>query len=156
MRELAIRNTQRARRLRSSLLRQITRHLLEEILALEDYQLAVHIVSARKMAQLNWDFLQHEGSTDVITFDYREGYEAEAGSANLHGEIYISSDDAVSQAKEFRATWTEELVRYIVHGVLHLQGHDDLSPGPRKIMKREEGKLLRKLAARFCFREIAV
>lgn len=149
MRELEIRNAQRARRIRSDQLRIITRSLLEDLLGLTDYQLAVRMISPAKMAKINRDYLQHEGSTDVITFDYREGYEDSAASLDLSGEIFISVEDAVRQAAEFRTTWPEELVRYIVHGVLHLQGYDDLSPAERKVMKREETRLLRQLAKTF-------
>jgi rRNA maturation RNase YbeY len=95
---------------------------------------------------VNWDFLQHEGSTDVITFDHSESQD---GTADLHGELFICLDDAVKQAREFRTTWTQELTRYVVHGVLHLRGHDDLAAGPRRKMKREENRLVRGLAANF-------
>lgn len=101
------------------------------------------------MARVNQEFLQHEGSTDVITFDH--------GSSNqrLHGEIFISVPDAVKQAREFRATWQSELVRYIIHGLLHLRGHDDLQPAQRRVMKREENRLLRRLATTFTLEGIA-
>ena len=46
----------------------------------------------------------------------------------LHGELFICVDEAVAQAKEFKTSWQSEVVRYVVHGVLHLLGHDDLQP----------------------------
>lgn len=99
-------------------------------------ELGFHFVSAREMARVNWDFLRHEGSTDVITFDHgsRKG--------RLHGECFISVPDAVAQAAEFGRPWTEELARYVIHGVLHLEGFDDLAPGPRRVMKRHENRLV--------------
>ena len=54
-------------------------------------------------------------------------------------------DDAVAQATEFKTTWQSEVVRYVVHGVLHLLGHDDLQPDLRRKMKREENRLVRRL-----------
>jgi len=99
---------------------------------------------------LNEMFLQHEGSTDVITFDHVEpgtrNVECETG---LHGELFICVDEAVWQARRFRTTWQSEVVRYIVHGVLHLRGFDDRRVTERRRMKREEGRLLRWLTARF-------
>ena len=154
MRELAVRNGQRKQRIRIELVRQITRHLLERFLQLQNYELGVTFVSPEKMARINNDFLAHEGSTDVISFNYREGYEHEEKS-DLKGEIFISPEDARRQAREFRTSWQEELVRYLVHGVLHLQGYDDLTTQKRKVMKREEGKLLRKLSREFRFRQLA-
>jgi rRNA maturation RNase YbeY len=67
----------------------------------------------------------------------------------LHGELFICVDEAVLQAKNFKTSWQSEIVRYVVHGVLHLLGHDDLKPGLRRKMKREENRLVRLLARRF-------
>jgi probable rRNA maturation factor len=58
-------------------------------------------------------------------------------------------DDAAKQAGEFQTTWRSEIVRYVVHGVLHLLGHDDLEAGPRRKMKRAENRLVRRLEAAF-------
>jgi probable rRNA maturation factor len=107
------------------------------------------------MALVNETFLQHEGSTDVITFDHASPANGmPESSRQIHGELFISVDDAVSQGKQFGATWQSEIVRYLVHGVLHLQGHDDLKPGLRRRMKREENRLLRTLDRRFSLAQI--
>jgi probable rRNA maturation factor len=154
MRELQLRNRQRDRAIDTEFLREIARALLEDELALSRYELGIHFVSTKKMAEINWEFLQHEGSTDVITFDYREGYGEGAAQLDLAGEIYISVADARKQAKEFSTTWQDELVRYMAHGMLHLRGFDDLEPAKRRIMKREENRLVRRLAARFDLRKV--
>jgi probable rRNA maturation factor len=156
MSELQLRNHQRARRINTELLRRMMRALLEDELGLSRYQLALHFVSAAKIAELNTHFLQHSGSTDVITFDYREGYSDEiTGDAELAGEIYVSVEDAIRQAREFSTSWPEEIARYAVHGVLHLCGYDDLTPAKRRVMKREENRLVRRLARRFPLADIA-
>ena len=118
------------------------------------------------MTRLNETFLHHQGSTDVITFDYAES----AGPASrlsrqglgrrtprfLHGEILVCVDEAMSQASRFHAGWQSELVRYIVHGVLHLLGHDDLSNRARRRMKAAEDVLVSQLARRFDFRPLSL
>ena len=148
---LALRNRHPIRRTDTVRLRRLTLWLLKKPLALQEFELGIHLVGAQEMARVNWDFLQHEGSTDVITFDH-----AGTDSPNaLHGELFICLDDAVAQAREFGTTWPEELVRYVIHGVLHLRGHDDLSAGPRRLMKREEGRLLRLAARQFPLRQLA-
>jgi probable rRNA maturation factor len=100
------------------------------------------------MEEMNRHYLGHEGSTDVITFDYRAGYSGgESEGADLAGEIFISVADAVSQGEKFCRPWEEEVLRYMVHGVLHLRGYDDLEPVARKKMKAAENRLLKKLLA---------
>ena len=145
-RTLSLLNRQRVRRIDTRLLRRITLHLLDAELGLESFELAIHLVGAEEMAKVNWDFLQHEGSTDVITFDHSESQD---GTSGLHGELFICLDDAVKQAREFRTTWPGELTRYVIHGLLHLCGHDDLAPGPRRVMKREENRFLKVTATEF-------
>ena len=116
-----------------------------DLIESSEYELGIHLVGAREMARLNQNYLHHEGSTDVISFDYADG----PSRATLKGEIFVSLDHAVAQAKRFRTTWQSELVRYLVHGVLHLRGHDDRQPNARRKMKRMEDRLLRKLSRRF-------
>ncbi|MBI4327646.1 MAG: rRNA maturation RNase YbeY [Chloroflexi bacterium] len=67
----------------------------------------------------------------------------------LHGDLFICVEEAIRQARQFRTTWQAELVRYVVHGILHLRGYDDAAPDCRRVMKREEDRLTRRLAARF-------
>ena len=72
----------------------------------------------------------------------------------LHGELFICVDVALAQAKEFKSSWQAEVVRYVVHGVLHLLGHDDLKPHLRRKMKREENRLVRRLSRRFSLAQL--
>ena len=185
--ELTIRNRQRRQRVDIRLLRQITTALLTEVLRLDAVELGISIVAAPEMARLNWQFLQHEGSTDVITFDHsdigarpslgtemfepslikklarppaksaflRPGRTHFGAPDSLNGELFICVDDAVKQAREFRTTWQSELARYVIHGLLHLCGHDDLSPEPRRKMKREENRLLKLAAKEFSLSKLA-
>ena len=151
MSELVIRNRQRTRTLNVPLLRRITRYVLEKEMNVAEYELGVHLVSADEMARLNEQFLQHEGSTDVITFSYSEGAELE----RFHGEIFVSIADAVEQACEFCTTWQSEVARYVIHGLLHLRGYDDLKPAKRRTMKREENRLLQCVGSQFAVSSLA-
>lgn len=124
--------------------------LLSEMLQISRADLAIHLVAAAEIARLNEDFLHHAGSTDVITFDYLE--DAPPGTKHaesLHGEIFICVSEAVAQARRFRTSWHSEVVRYCIHGVLHLLGFDDLKPAARRRMKRAEGRLLREFSRHF-------
>jgi rRNA maturation RNase YbeY len=145
------RNRQRLRRVNAPLLKEIITAALEELGVAPDSEICFHLVSAPEMARINWQFLQHEGSTDVITFDLSEQSTRTPRHIprQLHGEIFICIADAIAQAKEFQTSWQSELVRYAVHGVLHLLGHDDLKPVARRKMKREENRLVQLLAKQF-------
>jgi rRNA maturation RNase YbeY len=193
-RTLTLRNRQGARRVDLRLLRRIAQELLRQTCPERGYDLAIHLVAAPEITHLNETFLRHQGSTDVITFDYsnpagptvrrhpdspsaRRLYTRVAADVSrrylacaeyapcenrkaadqvaLHGEIFVCLDEAVAQACRFRATWQSELVRYVVHGVLHLLGHDDLAAPARHRMKSAEDALLRRLAQRFDFRQLS-
>ena len=149
MSELILRNRQRVRRLDHAMLRRLIRSLLEGELAVQNYELGIHLVAAPEMIRLNQKFLGHAGSTDVITFAYCENRKV------VNGEIFVCLDDAVAQAKRFRTSWQSEVVRYVIHGILHLRGYDDLRAPNRHKMKREEGRLLRKIARHFPLSKLA-
>ncbi len=142
---LSIRNRQTICPVETRLLRRILTRFLTETASIPSYELCFHLVNAPEMARVNRKYLDHEGSTDVITFDHQEDPEAD----HLYGEIYICLADAVRQARQFHTTWQSELVRYAVHGVLHLCGHDDLNDEDRREMKQAENRCLRKLSTRF-------
>lgn len=173
LRSLALGNRQHLRPVNLRLLRRIVQALLREVWPDGSFDLVISIVAAPEMTRLNETFLRHKGSTDVITFDYAEkvgqASRLSSGPAQnnlrrdrrdacptlLHGEIFVCMDEAVSQARHFHTTWQSELVRYIVHGVLHLLGHDDQRSAARQRMKQAEDALLRRLASEFPIRRLA-
>jgi probable rRNA maturation factor len=144
-----IANRQRTKKINLRLLKQIAKASLAE-LEIENAELGINLVAAREMALINETFLKHKGSTDVITFDYAD----KATETILAGELFICVDDAIAQAKQFKTDWQSEIVRYIVHGVLHLLGHDDHHVAARRKMKREENRLLRVISKKFSLAQI--
>jgi probable rRNA maturation factor len=169
---LSLRNRQRVRRVDLRVLRRIAQALLRETWPEGHCDLGICIVAETEMTALNETFLRHQGSTDVITFDYAEIARQpsrlprsaapntsrrdpqDASSAPLHGEIFVCVDEAVLQARRFRTNWQSELVRYVVHGVLHLLGYEDLNTRARRKMKTAEDTLVNRLARRFAFRQL--
>ena len=131
------------------LLRRIACHILEQELGVNEYELGIHLVDAPEMTRVNQQFLQHEGSTDVITFDHG------SSECRLHGEVFISVFDAMKQSRAFRTTWQSEIVRYVIHGFLHLCGCDDVQPAKRREMKLEENRLLKQIDTRFAIKQLA-
>lgn len=157
-------NRQRTKKIHLRLLKQMVKALLAD-LEIAKAELEINLITTPAITRLNGKFLRHAGSTDVITFDYTENVApasrlhqsacSRAGGATLHGEIFICVDEAVLQARRFRTSWQLEIIRYLVHGVLHLVGHDDSGNRERRKMKREESRLLRALSRRFSLAQLA-
>jgi probable rRNA maturation factor len=169
---LAVSNRQRTKKIDVRLLRQTVSGLFAE-LKITEAELGINLVAAPEMTLVNKKFLQHEGSTDVITFDHAQDVGDDmrrlknqkpknnnesphvVSYKQIQGELFVCVDEAVLQAKQFSTTWQSEVVRYIVHGVLHLLGHDDLKSHLRRKMKREENRLVRLLAKRFSLAQLS-
>ena len=83
----------------------------------------------------NREFLGHDYYTDIITFDY-------TNSRHIAGDMVISLDTVKSNAEMLGVDYRRELLRVIIHGVLHLCGINDKGPGEREIMERHEDAAL--------------
>jgi probable rRNA maturation factor len=88
----------------------------------------VLLVSDRRIAQLHERFMRVPGPTDVITFQ--------------HGEIFISVDTAIRNARRFRSSLADELNLYIAHGLLHLHGFDDKTPKAARAMEAAQKRIV--------------
>ncbi len=84
---------------------------------------------------VNRRFLQHDYYTDIITFDYTRG-------KLLRGDMYISLDTVKTNAELVSQSYERELLRVIIHGVLHLCGINDKGLGEREIMEANEDEAL--------------
>ena len=124
-----------------------------------DGEISISLVSAQKMAHINELFLGHTGPTDVITFNYGtalDSFSTAPGGAKsvpstsmaleIQAEILICAEIASKQCRAVGVGWRHEVLRYLVHGFLHLAGHDDQDPEHRKVMKRVENRLVRQTA----------
>lgn len=100
--------------------------------------LEINFISGKSILDINKIHLNHDYTTDIITFNYSDTVEV------LDGEIFISIDDALFNSKKYKVSLSNELVRLVIHGVLHLLGYDDISHADKKIMKRMENSLLSK------------
>ena len=100
--------------------------------------LLINFVSTDQIIKINKIFLNHNYSTDIITFSYSKE------SRIVDSEIYISVKDALSNAEKYGVTFTEETLRLVIHGILHLLGYDDNTPELRVKMKQIENRLFKK------------
>lgn len=88
-----------------------------------------------KILEVNREFLNHDYYTDIITFDNTHG-------RRISGDMFISLDTVASNAANLGCDYAQELLRVIVHGVLHLCGINDKRPGEREVMEHNENQAL--------------
>lgn len=112
--------------------------LIIEDLQLSLISLELNFINSEKITEINKQYLSHDYSTDIITFNYSND------TKQIDGEIFISVDDALMNSKKYKVDLLEEIGRLVVHGILHLIGFDDLTPEKRKKMKIQENRLLKK------------
>lgn len=108
-----------------------------------DYGFAVgniHYIfcSDERELAVNREFLGHDYYTDVITFDY-------STASTLNGDIFISLDTVRSNAEMVGVPFEQELLRIIIHGVLHLTGQGDKTPETKVEMTAKEEKALARI-----------
>lgn len=107
--------------------------------------LSVAFVTNRRIAALNRAHLGHDGATDVISF----GFAPVASGREVVGDVYIAPAVARRNARAHGGPVREELMRLVVHGVLHVLGHDHPEDDSRyrsEMWKRQE-RLLHALGA---------
>jgi rRNA maturation RNase YbeY len=100
--------------------------------------LSINFVKSTELREINSAYLKHDYETDVITFNYSKK------NKEIDGEILISFEDAEINSKKFNVSYSKELCRLVIHGILHLLNFDDKDDKSKKIMKREENKLINK------------
>lgn len=103
-------------------------------------ELSVTFLTDPALAKLHADYLDDPTTTDVITF---EGDET-IGHA---GDICVSVDTGLAYSKKHDKVFSEELLRYVIHGWLHLAGYDDLEPRKKRRMRAAEDRALKLLRA---------
>ena len=91
------------------------------------------------LLKLNIEFLDHDTLTDILSFDYKVGKQ-------INGEIYISVERVVDNAKDFKTDFNEELHRVMIHGIFHFCGIKDKTETEEKLMRKKEEEALKTLA----------
>lgn len=118
-------------------LRRVTKRLLH-LLGEGDADVSIGFIGDTRMRQLNREYRQQDRTTDVLAFAYRE---APRAASSVLGDIVISVPAARRQAKALEHSLDEEVLRLLIHGVLHLVGydHERSSREARRMQRKEVG-----------------
>jgi probable rRNA maturation factor len=124
------------------LLRRAVKRVLH-MAGVENAAISVAIVDDDTISRLNWEYLRHRGPADVLSFPLDDS--ELNGGCQLEGEVIASAETAARCAPRFGWNPHDELLLYIVHGTLHLVGHDDRTPRQQAEMRRMESDVLQGL-----------
>ncbi|HVM62616.1 MAG TPA: rRNA maturation RNase YbeY [Verrucomicrobiae bacterium] len=132
--EVVVSNRQRRLRINGRKVAGIAKQALA-LTGSRRFHLGIALVDDATIAKLNSQYHKTPGPTDILSFDYGEG----------QGELIISVEHAVAQARQYRTTPARELALYVVHGILHLHGYDDRTAPQRRRMRAAERRLTRRM-----------
>ena len=108
-------------------------------------ELSVALVDDREIRKLNGEWRGKKRSTDVLSFSLLEG-EGNLHRGRLLGDVVISVETAARQAARRHRGLDEEIARLLIHGLLHILGHDHEDPQEAKLMRAEQRRVWRTLA----------
>jgi probable rRNA maturation factor len=127
------------------------RDIVQQTLAAEQVRsavISVAVVDNPTIWRLNRRHLQHDYPTDVLSFLLESDPEAvpatgiRGAGRMIEGEVIVSAEMALEMAAQYHWQGADELCLYLVHGLLHLCGYDDLSPEEQIVMRRRERDIL--------------
>jgi probable rRNA maturation factor len=101
-------------------------------------EVSVAVVDDARMHELNRRYLAHDYPTDVLSFVL----EQDETESRLDGQIIASAPYAAREAARYGWAAEDELLLYVIHGALHLAGHDDHEPQGQQAMREAEARHL--------------
>jgi probable rRNA maturation factor len=119
-----------------------------EVVAFEGYhydEVTIHFVSTKRICQLHDQFFQDPTTTDCISFPMEEDLDEEY---RLMGDVFVCPETALNYSTSWETDLYEEISLYVVHGLLHLMGYDDMNSKDKTIMRRAEKRHLSHLKTR--------
>ena len=104
----------------------------------EIFSIDYSFVDKKQMIKINKKHLNHNYLTDVLAFDYSE-------NSQIQADVFISEEKVRANAQEYSQEFSVELMRVMLHGLLHLCGHKDKTPEQQNRIRGLEEKYLNQL-----------
>lgn len=101
----------------------------------------INFIDSSHTFELNKFYLKHDTNTDVLTFSYSD-------SEPFSADIFISYEMAFYNSKKYKVGFESEILRLIIHSILHILGHKDKSAKQKQLIHKMEDKLLDKIKVR--------
>ena len=142
MAKINVSNLNKKRRISLSLVRDLAGFVLRKVSRKKKITVNVIFASDAEIKRLNRKYTDRAVSTDVLCFCFFEGMPLKGMGAGSGTDIYISSDEACKNAKRFKTSFKDELLLYVIHGILHMAGYRDKTVDERKKMNTIQEDLL--------------
>jgi probable rRNA maturation factor len=110
-------------------------------------EVSIHFVSRRKISKLHEDYFKDPSVTDCVSFPIDLEGNVLEGDYRMMGDVFVCPFVAIENSVLYKNSPYEELSLYVVHGLLHLMGYDDIASEDRKQMREAERRHLKALKA---------
>lgn len=124
--------------IRKNPLKRLIRLLLIRLGFNPEESISIVLTNNEVISRINNEYFGKESPTDVISFSLPDKFDPD----KISGEVIISIEEVISNSREYHASLAKELMRYIIHGLLHLKGLNDSTSSQRIKMRKEENLLL--------------
>lgn len=129
-------NIQKIKKISLKELKTYTKKILS-VLKIPSKKISIVLCNNKKIKKINQEFFAQNASTDVIAFPLQDEF-----LPQYLGEVVISVEEAVKAAGKYNNNWKKELLLYLIHGILHLFGYDDIKEAAKVKMDKKQQEVL--------------
>lgn len=130
--QLNLYNNQKALPIPKRLISQIVKEILT-FLKVDCKEISIYFTTVKTISELHQQFFNDPTPTDCISFPIDQEH---------LGEVFVCPSVAIEYAKKHAIDPLQETILYMIHGILHLIGYDDLDPASKRLMRRMEKKCM--------------
>lgn len=141
-------SNQQKKRIDTRKIKRVAKKILENLSCPKDIEISILLIDNNYIRELNKKYLNKDKPTDVLSFPMqparrKTAFSLTPSALNLLGDIVISVEKAEEQAKSINVSLDDEITRLLIHGILHILGHEHEKGGKKaREMKKEEERLL--------------